>query len=269
MAYLEREAGKHIYFENYPAPGTPLMLVHGWGMSCRTWDTTVTALCAAGHHVAALDLRGCGKSDKDFSDTSIGAGASDVEALVTHLSLASPVLVGWSLGGAVCVEAAHRLDGRCRALVLMCAATPCFVRTEDFPYGSAREDFLGTVKALGADRANFLYELSRGLCTKPVSEQEIAWLWSIFMETSTSADITMAELGSLDQREILAALQMPVLSIYGEKDGIVPPEIGRFAAELAPNGRAVEFKGCGHVPQIEDGEKFRAVLLSFIEECSR
>ena len=40
----------------------PVVLVHGWGMSCRVWDTVLPVLLDAGHEVVSLDHRGCGAS---------------------------------------------------------------------------------------------------------------------------------------------------------------------------------------------------------------
>ena len=49
MAYLERDAGRRIYFEDYGAGGSAVVLVHGWGASLRTWDFNLNAIRAAGH----------------------------------------------------------------------------------------------------------------------------------------------------------------------------------------------------------------------------
>ena len=71
MALLEVEPGQNIYYEHYRGSGTPVVLVHGWGMTVRCWDLTLPALLDAGNEVVAFDERCCGHSDKDFSDASI------------------------------------------------------------------------------------------------------------------------------------------------------------------------------------------------------
>ena len=106
MAYLNTEDARRIYFEYYPGNKVPVMLIHGWGMSCRVWDTTLVALQAAGHAVVSYDQRGCGSSDKDFNEVSITSSARDAVALLAHLGIERAVLNGWSLGGAIAVEAA-------------------------------------------------------------------------------------------------------------------------------------------------------------------
>lgn len=69
--YLATEQDRSIYFEHHAGEGRPVVLVHGWGACTRCWDTTAPALSAAGHEVVSLDLRACGRSDKDFDDVSI------------------------------------------------------------------------------------------------------------------------------------------------------------------------------------------------------
>jgi pimeloyl-[acyl-carrier protein] methyl ester esterase len=84
------------------------------------------------------------------------------------------------------------------------------------------------------------------------------------MQASPGADTALAGLDTLDQRGNLTALQVPLLSVVGGRDAIVPPDIGRAAAKLAPRGRVAEFEDCGHAPFLEDGPRYRATLLEFL-----
>lgn len=138
MAYLDTGAGQ-IYYEHHAGTKLPVLLVHAWAMNTRVWDSTLDALLEAGHEVIAFDQRGCGRSDKDFADFSIAALASDAVALVDHLKLDRVVVNGWSLGGAVATETAHRLGARCKGLVLTCGASPRYTQAEGFPHGGTAE----------------------------------------------------------------------------------------------------------------------------------
>ena len=141
MAYLEREQNKQVYFEDYGSGDNAIVLIHGWGMGVRTWDYTLPALVAAGYRVVALDHRGCGKSDMDFADMGIASIAGDVVAIVKSLGLKQVVLNGWSLGGAVAVEAASQLGETCCGLVLTCGATPVYFQKSDYPYGGTAQGY--------------------------------------------------------------------------------------------------------------------------------
>lgn len=263
MPYLKVD-DRQIYFEHHAGAKLPVLLIHGWGASVRVWDTTLPALLDAGHAVIAFDQRGCGDSDKDFATVSIEAAARDAVALLRHLGVARVALNGWSLGGAISVAAAVELGSACAGIVLTTAASPRYVQAPDFPHGPPAGTATQTVGLLRADRATFLDMLSKGCCAKSPSPAVDAWLWSIFMRTSPKADATLAELDVIDQRATLAALDAPVLSIYGGKDTIVAPDIGRSVANYAKRTTLVEFPDCGHAPFLEDGPRYRAVLLDFL-----
>src|SRR5215218_8000891 len=106
MSYLAVAKHRNVYFEDHAGRGLPVLLIHGWGMSCRVWDSTLAALHHAGHRVVTFDHRGCGLSDKDFDEVSIESLAADAVAIVRHLGIKRIAVNGWSLGGAVAVATA-------------------------------------------------------------------------------------------------------------------------------------------------------------------
>jgi non-heme chloroperoxidase len=271
MSYLETGTG-HVYFEDHPRiKGTTeqgtLLLVHGWGMSVRCWDPILPALVGGGYRVVSIDHRGCGLSDKDFDDMSISAIAGDVVALVEHLALEKVVLNGWSLGGAVVVEAASLLGESCVALVLTGGATPLYTQKDDFEFGGTDEDVAGTLQAYENDRLNFLQGLSTIICVKDVGAHIEDWMYRIFLEASPRAGATLAGLAQLDQREMLMALDMPIISLFGSEDGFVAPPICRWVGEHHPRAQLAEFPGVGHAPFIEERKGYLAALFKFLGEA--
>lgn len=266
MSHLDSGNDRYVYYESYGSGSSALVLIHGWGMSCRTWDYVVPALVSTGYRVVLIDHRGCGRSSMDFDDMSIPAIAGDVVDLVDHLGLEKVVLNGWSLGGAVAVEAADRLGGRCNGLVLTTGATPVYVQKPDFPHGGTAEDMANTLAALAADRVGFLHGLAQAVCAKPVGEHVENWLWSIFLQSSPVAGSTLGELAELDQREQLKSLPVPVLSFVGSEDAIVAPPICRWVGDHHPESKVVEFDGVGHAPFIEVPEAYLEALQTFLQE---
>ena len=264
MAYLAVEGERRIYYEHYSGSGRPILLVHGWGMSVRVWDLTLPALLDAGHEVVSFDHRGCGMSDKDFDDLSIDAVGSDAVRLVEQLGLDGVVLSGWSLGGAVVVDAAAKLGDRLGGLVLTGGATPRYLQGEGFPHGGTPDVFGQTLAALRDTRPEFLHALAEGVCHAEVGRATIEWMWAIFMQSSARADATLAGLGDLDQRDLLPKITVPTLLCHGTNDAIVPYDIGRAAAELLPDGRLVTFEHSGHAPFVEETARYRDELVGFL-----
>ena len=265
MGRLLVEGDRQIYFEHYSGSERTVVLSHGWGMGCRVWDNTVARLTDAGHGVLIYDHRCCGQSDKDFADVSIEALGADLAALCQHLALDRPVLNGWSLGGAVVVDAAIRLGSNVGGLVLTGGATPRYTQGEDFPHGGQAEDVAATVAALRADRVNFLKSLYfDGVFAKDVGEDVKGSCWRIALQASTAADASLGALAQLDQRDGMAGLSCPALVAVGGQDGVVAPEIGRYAAQCLPNAELVEFEDCGHAVFLEDADRYHGVLLDFL-----
>ncbi len=266
MGYLGTEAGGQIYFEHYPSAGRTLVLSHGWGMNSRVWDNTVARLQDAGFGALIYDHRCCGQSDKDFADVSIDALGDDLVALCRRQQLARPVLGGWSLGGAVVVNAAEKLGADLGGLVLIAAATPRYTQAEGFAHGGQPEDVAATVAALRADRVNFLRGLYfDGAFARDPGEAVKHWCWHLALQASSGADASLAELANLDQRRTLEALDCPALVVVGGQDAVVPPGIGRDAAERLAGAELAEFLDCGHAPFLEDPEAYHAALLTFLE----
>lgn len=260
--------GGEIHYEHHRGGGKPLtvLLSHGWGMSSRAWDDVTAYLTDTGYDVVAYDHRNCGSSSKDFADGSIGALGDDVVSLCDALALDRVVLNGWSLGGAVVVDAAGKLGHRVKGLVSTGGATPRYTQTDDFPHGGQAADVAGTVAALRAGRIDFLNGLYGGaVFVAPVSEATIAQTISIALQASPAADQSLGALADIDQRETMAALDVPALVVFGDQDQVVDPAIGSFAADLLPQGRLVQMAGCGHAPFLEDPEGYRAALGAFLE----
>ena len=268
MAHLDADNGKKIYYEYYSGKRRPVVLIHGWATHSRVWDGVIADLRARGHAVVTFDQRGCGLSDKDFADHSIVASIADAVTLVDKLGLKGAVLNGWSLGGAIALGAASKLGARCGGLILTCGAAPRYTQAADFPHGGAPADVRALATAMNADRATFFSGLTGGVCAKPVSQAVKDWMWAVFMASGPGVGETISDLADIDQRAILAALEVPVLSMVGMKDAIVAPAIGVLAGESARHGTAVRFEDCGHAPFIEDYAAYIAAQAAFLERLA-
>jgi non-heme chloroperoxidase len=264
MGYLAVEGDRRIYFEHHRGSGRPVVLVHGWGVTARCWDTVAPALRANGNAVVLLDQRACGRSDKDFDDVSIAALGSDVATLCERLELRDPVVNGWSLGGAVAVDAVARLGGNASGLVLTGGATPRYTSAPDWPHGGTTADVEAVLGGLAADRPTTFKSVAEAVCARPVSPEVITWMWGMFLEMGPRGDDSLRDLAELDQRKTLSALELPVLTLHGRQDAFVAYSGAEAAQELWGNSRLVEFPECGHAPFLEDRDRYLAELLDFV-----
>jgi pimeloyl-[acyl-carrier protein] methyl ester esterase len=85
-----------------------------------------------------------------------------------------------------------------------------------------------------------------------------------FIGSAARASATLGELAHLDQRDIMAELDIPILSYICGQDGFVAPEISRWVAENHPKAEGVEFPESGHAPFIEEREAYLHNLIRFV-----
>jgi pimeloyl-ACP methyl ester carboxylesterase len=107
------------------ATGDPVVFVHGNVSSSTFWHATMTAI-AGRFRPLALDLRGFGASDPAPVDASRGVRDYSDDVLSFLDTIGPAHLVGWSLGGAVVMQA---LRDRPEAVKSLTLVNPCS------PYG--------------------------------------------------------------------------------------------------------------------------------------
>lgn len=100
--------------------GKPVVMLHGFPETHRSWDLQRPALIAAGFRCVCVDLRGYGRSDRPATGYDLETLAADIASLIRHLDAGPACVVGHDWGGAVtwelasnhpeCVERAAILD---------------------------------------------------------------------------------------------------------------------------------------------------------------
>ena len=86
--------------------GSTVLLLHGISCSVLEWEHTIAAL-ATQHRVIALDLLGCGLSDKPLdADYDMLSQAKFVLAFMDAMGLNAVSMVGNSMGGCIALECA-------------------------------------------------------------------------------------------------------------------------------------------------------------------
>src|SRR3981189_787408 len=108
--------GITLYYETHGA-GRPLILLHG-GLASGEMFGPVLPLLAARHQIVVVDLQGHGRTADIDRPIDVRLMAGDIAALIDHLRLATPDLVGYSLGGGVALQPAAQYPTKIRRLVM-------------------------------------------------------------------------------------------------------------------------------------------------------
>ena len=98
--------GIKLYYETH-AKGRPMILLHG-GLGSGEMFAPILPQLAEHHEVIVVDLQGHGRTADIDRPLDVGLMADDIAALIDHLHLDKPDLVGYSLGGGVAMQAEMR-----------------------------------------------------------------------------------------------------------------------------------------------------------------
>ncbi|GGI08232.1 alpha/beta fold hydrolase [Egicoccus halophilus] len=100
--------------------GPPLVFLHGWGLSARSYARALPGIAAAGWRVLAPALPGFGRSAALDGEYTFEKLANWVDDLLDHVGVEEPAaLVGHSFGGGVATAVAWYHPHRARSLTLV------------------------------------------------------------------------------------------------------------------------------------------------------
>lgn len=100
--------------------GPPVVFVHGWGLSARSYARALPTIAAAGHRVIAPALPGFGRSDALPGTYTFERLARWLDQVLEHVGIDEPAaLVGHSFGGGVATATAYHHPDRARSLTLV------------------------------------------------------------------------------------------------------------------------------------------------------
>jgi len=110
--------GVKISFETKGKGQPSIVFIHGWANNASIWEEQVHHFSKK-YQVVAVDLAGFGNSGNDRKEWTMSSYGDDVIAVIDHLDLKQVVLVGFSMGGPVVIEAANKIPERVLGLVLV------------------------------------------------------------------------------------------------------------------------------------------------------
>ena len=253
--------------------GPPVVLIHGWPLSGRSWEQQIGALVDAGHRVVTYDRRGFGLSSQPWGGYDYDTFAADLEAVLTGLDLRDATLVGFSMGGGEVVRhiASYGTD-RVSKAVLAAAVPPYLYRSDDNPDGGLDDATIGQFEdGVKSDRLAFLdgftsQFFAAGDRTDLVSEPQRIYARDIAAFASAKGTLDcIAAFGRTDFRGDLEKVTVPTLVIHGDSDGIVPFEVsGQRSHAALDDSRLVLVEGGPHGLNVTHAQEFNAALLDFL-----
>jgi non-heme chloroperoxidase len=262
-----------LYYEDH-GTGRPVVLIHGWPLSGRSWEKQVPALLEAGYRVITYDRRGFGDSGKPTFGYDYDTFAEDLHTLMTKLDLHDAALVGFSMGGG---EVARYLgthgSQRMRKAVFMAAVPPFLLKTPDNAEGVDGGVFEGIKKAIAADRPAFLsrfladfYNVD-ALGGTRVSDEVVRLSWNIAAGASPTGTLECVSAWVTDFRHDLSRIDVPTLVVHGDADRILPfAATAKRTNALVKGSQLVTVEGGPHGLNWTHAEEVNRALLDFLRQ---
>jgi len=233
----------------------PILILHGWGSSSKSFEEISRFLREKGHQVFTPDLPGFGNERTPDKPWPIDDYVNFVFNFVQAQDVNKFILLGHSFGGRIGIKFAARYPEKLSGLILYAAAG---IK----PRRTVWHDFLFVLAKIGG----FVFSLPLLSNISGVARKALYFLSGShdYYHTKGVMRETMQNVISEDLRDILPSIAVPTLILWGSKDTITPVRDAAVMKSAIHNAEYVVLEGKGHSAHKEDAQQFAEAVLSFI-----
>ncbi len=244
---------------------TKLISIAGWAHHASALDPLVKPLRedVEIHQTSAAALRGNAGCNAPFSTY-----ADALITLLTHTDQPS-ILLGWSMGALIALEAAIARPEAVKGLILI-SATSRFCRNDDYRHGTPENAIHSMTHALRQSPLVTLNAFFRRVYSadKPTDDQLAKAISQALSFGMGSLVHGLDYLRSADMRGRLSEATSPTLLLHGKKDRIVPCGAATYLDERLPDSRLVVVDEAGHTLPMTHSETILPIIREFLEQVS-
>ena len=240
--------------------GPPLVLAHGGASDAREWGPQLEGL-ASDLEVIAWDEPGSGRSSDPPAEFGLSEVAGALAGLIDELGIGPVHLGGLSWGGTVALET-YRL----RPDVV---ATLVLADTYAGWKGSLpREEVEARLAGLRAelDRPGEFRAAATlpGLFAAEPPAEVVAEMEDVMAAVRpASVRRTFEAMAAADLSELLPAIDVPTLLVWGEEDARSPLRVAQEFRAAIPDSELVVIPGAGHLSNAERPDEFNRAVRAF------
>lgn len=241
--------------------GPPLLLLHSVLTDNRVWSRQFDGLSDA-FTVVAWDAPGSGKSSDPPENCTIADYVETLAGFIDAVGLDRPHIVGAAWGTVLAFEFYRAYPSVARSLVLA-SAYAGWRGSLPLEEVNRRVDRIRRESTLPPDAV--VADWIPTLVTPGASREVVDELAGIMRQMRPTGVTCMTEVfASVDSRDILPQIDVPVKLIYGEADRRAPVHIGHQLHAQIPNSELAIIPGAGHMVYLEAGEAFNAEVRGFL-----
>lgn len=245
--------------------GPDLVLLHGWGMNNAVWSPVIEAL-AKSYTVTAIELPGHGGSEYDPEQN----GLQNWTQAILDVAPEKAIWIGWSLGGQMAQQVAIHHPDRISQLLLV-ASSPRFVTGKDWPHAMLFNTLTQFAKTLMRDHQK---TLERFLSLQVQGDEAARETLRVLREDlalrpaphNQALEDGLDLLLKVDLRDQLNKIKCPTLWLLGDRDTLVPAEVGEELEELMPEAEILILHKSAHAPFLSHTDQCMRALNHFLEE---
>lgn len=247
--------------KSYPVPKT-VLFIHGFPFNKNTWKQQLLDLDEE-YTGIAIDVRGHGLSTNGHGFFSVDVFAKDLVEFIRKLDLNHVVLCGISMGGYIALRT-YELIGQQLAGLILCDTNSL---ADDNKTKQKRFDSIQALLKYG--RRPFAIGFTENVFyEKTIREnpEAIELIKSSIRrnEVSSICATQLALASRTDTTHSLKTIIIPTLVVKGKYDKLMSEEQTNILIENIPDVRFLEFEESGHLPNLEEPEKFNRVLNEFL-----
>jgi pimeloyl-ACP methyl ester carboxylesterase len=251
-----------------PPDGEPVVLLHGFPQTSRSWRGVWPALADAGFRVVAPDLRGYSPDARPerVEDYRLPLLVDDVVAVLDHLGAESAHVVGHDWGAAIAWHLAGRAPERVRTLTAVSVPHPvAFAEAlRSDPDQRARSQYMRDWRSPDAEQALLEGGLSRIFGGMPAEDAEhhLAVMREPGAMTAALAYYRAQSLADLDD---LGPITVPTLHVWSDEDRALGPAATYATAQHVTGPYRLEvLHGVSHWVPEQAPDRLAALLLEHL-----
>jgi 3-oxoadipate enol-lactonase len=268
---LEVPGGKIAYEE--AGRGPPIVLLHEGIADRRMWNREFPRL-AREHRVIRYDLRGYGGSTPA---TSAYSAVRDLRALLDHLHVDRPLVVGPSMGGRIALDLALAHPDSIGALLLI-APGYSGMDYDHVPGGKAtfeRDERLSqaAADAWAAGKLEEATEHLRQLWASELRGESLDLFRAMVRENAE--EVFGDRSARLEEREgpraasRLGDVRAPTLILVGDRDNPAMPHLSNYLARGIPGAKVQLVPGADHLLNLSRPDALDAALPEILSRVPR